>query len=52
MNRWDKKEGDYKRKQERNEKIGRFMFVGAISFLAVYIFSIVLESYHHKCIAC
>ena len=52
MNRWDKDDKNRERKQERTEKMGRFMLVGSISFLAVYVFTIILESFNFKCITC
>ena len=52
MNQWDKDEENRKQKQERTEKIGRFMFVGSVSLLTVYVFTIILESFYFKCTAC
>lgn len=43
LDSWDKKEKDKERKQARQEKIGRFMIIGASFFLAVYVFTLFLE---------
>ena len=43
LDSWDRKEKDKERKQARQEKIGRFMIIGASFFLAVYVFTLFLE---------
>lgn len=52
LDSWDKKEKDKERKEKQTERIGKFLFVGACSFLVVYIFTLVLESIDNSCLSC
>ena len=52
LDRWDSEERKKERKLDRQEKIGRFMIIGASFFLFTYIFTIMIESYAYKCDAC
>jgi len=45
MRKWDDDEKREDSKQERNEKLGRFMVAGSVSVLVVYLGTVFLELY-------